>query len=267
MLDALGYKEARGVSTPGIVEPESSREEDDDEALPPAQATLYRACAARCNYLGLDRPDIQYAAKEVSRSMSNPTKCDLRKLHRLARYLKQHPRAVFSFRHQAPPNKLDVYSDSNWAGCIKTRKSTQGGACMLGQHCIKTWSSTQAIIALSSGEAEYYGVVKATSVGLGCRAMLQDFNVSVSLRVHTDAEAAKGIASRVGLGKTRHISVHYLWVQERIRSGDMELHKVRGEANPADLMTKYMNSQTIIHHMKTFSFTHCEGRSSLTPII
>ncbi len=38
---------------------------------------LYRACAARCNFLGLDRPDVQYAAKEVSRGMSKPTGDDM----------------------------------------------------------------------------------------------------------------------------------------------------------------------------------------------
>jgi len=72
---------------------------------------------------------------------------------------------------------------------------------MLGQHCVKTRSSTQAIISLSSGEAEYYGVVKASSTGLGCRALLADLGKKVTLTVHTDAEAAKGIASRMGLGK------------------------------------------------------------------
>ena len=116
---------------------------------------------------------------------------------------------------------------------------------MLGQHCVKTWSSTQAIIALSSGEAEYYGVVKAASVGLGCRAMLQDMGIGCCLHVHTDAEAAKGIASRTGLGKTRHTAVHYLWVQERVRSGDIVLHKVRGDVNPADLLTKHLTANVI----------------------
>ena len=111
---------------------------------------------------------------------------------------------------------------------------------MHGQHCIKTWSSTQAIIALSSGEAEYYGVVKAASVALGARSMMKDLGHEASIIVHTDAEAAKGIASRMGLGKTRHIDVHYLWVQERVRSGDLVLQKVKGTENPADLLTKHL---------------------------
>ena len=137
---------------------------------------------------------------------------------------------------------------------------------MLGQHCIKTWSSTQAIIALSSGEAEFYGVVKASSVGLGCRAMLKDMGVDVALCVHTDAEAAKGIASRTGLGKTRHIAVHFLWVQEKVRDGDLTLRKVRGEHNPADLMTKHLNREKIDNFMDSFSLKFVEGRSKSTPL-
>ena len=37
----------------------------------------------------------------------------------------------------------------------------------LGNHAIKTWSTTQAVIALSSGEAEYYGCVRGGAIGLG----------------------------------------------------------------------------------------------------
>ena len=63
-------------------------------------------------------------------------------------------------------------------------------------------SSTQAIFSLSSGEAEFYGIVKAASVGLGVQATLRDLGVDLSLEIFTDATAAKGIASRKGLGKT-----------------------------------------------------------------
>ena len=94
-LNTLGYNDVKWLGSPGINEAESAIQEDDDEPLNPDAANMYRAGAARCKYLGLDRPDIQVAAKEVSRSMSNPKTGDLRKLHRLARYLKQHPRAVF----------------------------------------------------------------------------------------------------------------------------------------------------------------------------
>ena len=171
------------------------------------------------------------------------------------------------YKHQDMPQHLDVFSDSNWAGCLRTRKSTQGGIVMHGQHCIKSWSSTQAIISLSSGEAEFYGVVKAGSVALGCKAMFFDMLRSIALRVHTDAEAAKGIASRTGLGKTRHIQVHYLWIQEKVRDGDFSLLKVRGTLNPADLLTKHLAKDDMHRCVGTCNMTFMEGRSPITPTI
>ena len=138
---------------------------------------------------------------------------------------------------------------------------------MNGQHCFKTWASTQAIIALSSGEAEYYGIVKAGSAALGCKAMFHDLGVSVGLRVHTDAEAAKGVANRIGLGKTRHIAVHFLWVQEKIRNGDFALRKVHGKANPADLMTKHLARDDMLKCMTSLCSYFVSGRAQVTPNI
>ena len=73
---------------------------------------------------------------------------------------------------------------------------------------IKTWSTTQSVIALSSGEAEYYGMVKGGSVALGIQSMMKDMgtdrDVRIGVKIHTDASAAKGIATRRGLGKVRH---------------------------------------------------------------
>ena len=111
--------------------------------------------------------------------MSKPQESDVAALKRLGRYVKQYPRVVFKYPFQSPVSKLRTYSDSNYAGCLKTRKSTQGGAVMLGQHCIKTYSSTQGVIAISSAEAEFYGVVKAASVGLGIRSALMDLGAVV----------------------------------------------------------------------------------------
>ena len=54
-----------------------------------AEARLFRACSARANYLAQDRPDLQYAVKEIARRMARPTGKDWILLKRLARYLKR----------------------------------------------------------------------------------------------------------------------------------------------------------------------------------
>eukprot|EP00973_Karenia_brevis_P049836 6920619-Karenia_brevis.AAC.1 len=55
----------------------------------------------------------------------------------------------------------EVYPDSDWGGNDRDRKSTSGGVWMFGEHCIKTWSAGQGAYALSSAEAELYGMVEA----------------------------------------------------------------------------------------------------------
>ena len=72
-------------------------------------------------------------------------------LKRLCRDLKTRPRLVLEYGYQEASH-VDVYSDTDHAGCIRTRKSTSGGCMMVGHHVIKTWSATQATISLSSGE-------------------------------------------------------------------------------------------------------------------
>ncbi len=103
--------------------------------------TLFRGVSARCNYLSADRPDVQYAAKEVCRFMAKPSTLSYSALRRLGRYLVGRPRLVYEYDFQKA-GRLDVYSDTDWAGCPRTRKSTSGGCVMLGTHCRKSWSST-----------------------------------------------------------------------------------------------------------------------------
>ena len=81
----------------------------------------------------------------------------------------------------------------------------RGGGLIVGRHIIKTWSATQACVALSSGEAEFYGVVRAAGIALGHKALMADLGLKIPVRVWTDSLAAIGIWGRQGLGKLRHI--------------------------------------------------------------
>ena len=127
------------------------------EYASPAASLLY---AAICT-----RPDLAFACKEICRSMAKPTTTAWKAMKPICRFLKGVPRLVYTFPRQ-DADCIDVCTDIDWAGCPKTRKSTSGGAVMLGKHAIKHWSSTQPSVALSSGEAEFYGVVRGAGQGL-----------------------------------------------------------------------------------------------------
>ena len=84
---------------------------------------------------------------------------------------------------------------------------------------MKHWSSTQTGIALSSGEAEFAGVLRGAGQGLGYQALLKDLGVDVPLRVWTDSSAAIGICNRQVLRKLRGFETHTLWINRRVGQG------------------------------------------------
>ena len=236
-----------------------------DVELPKHLHTAFRGAAARANYLAADRLDCQFGAKEVCRWMSKPAETAWRALKRLCRYLVGLPRMVFHYLWQTVDH-VDIYTDTDWAGCPRTRKSTSGGCALLGSHPIKTWSSTQASVALSSGEAEFNGVVRGAGAGLGYQSLLRDLGIHVGLRVWTDSSAAIGICSRQGLGKLRHLDTHTLWIQQAVRSKRVDLRKVAGEVNPADLFTKHsLTRERLMGLTKLFDLEFRGGRAASAP--
>ena len=174
--------------------------------------------AARANYLSADRPDIQYAVKEICRRMAKPVEGDWQKLVRLGRYLKGAPRCVLGYVWQSCCKAPIGYSDSDWAGDRKTGKSTSGGIIMVGSHLIKSWSRTQDSVTLSSAEAELVALSKLAMEMLGVRSMASEWRMMdgcAASKLFVDASAALSIAKRHGAGKMGHINVKTLWLQEK----------------------------------------------------
>ena len=113
---------------------------------------------------------------------------------------------------------------------------------MRGGHCLKCWSSTQKSVTLSSAEAELAAAVKATSEAIGLAQLAESWNLRLGCSVYIDSSAALAVVSRRGNGKLRHVRVGQLWIQEKADREEVLYRKVKGEANPADLMTKYLTS-------------------------
>ena len=236
-----------------------------EESLPPREASLYRAIVARVNFLAADRSELQFASKECSRRMANPRVMDWGAVKRIGRYLLGRPRSVQWFLWQDAPGHFSVYSDSDWAGCRETRKSTSGACLMHGGHLLKSYSRTQSNVALSSAEAELYATVSAASEGIGLGAMARDYGRDLRAHLHVDATAAIGIAERKGLGKIRHLDTQSLWIQDAVRKRRVSLEKVLGTENPADLMTKHLDQKTIDKLMGKMAIKVAEGRAAVAP--
>ena len=205
--------------------------EDDADLLDVEEAKRYRAMSATLNYLALDRADINYATKEICRSMSKPRTSGWARIKRLAKYLLVYPRFVWKFTGDVELSKyLDVFSDS--------RKSTSCGVASTDGAATKHWSSTRGSVAMSVGEAEYYALVKGAAEGLGIQALARDLGIELTLRIWVHSTTADAIAFCIGLGGVRHMEVKYLWSREAHQNRRFCIRKISGDRNPADVLTK-----------------------------
>ena len=135
-------------------------------------------------------------------------------------------------------------------------------------HLLKSWSTTQTVVALSSGEAEYYGVAKGACEGIGIAGIIEDLTgIRMKIEMATDSSAAKGIAHRKGVGKVKHLETRTLWVQDQIARGRIKLSKIDGNSNPADLMTKYLSGPRITQLVQLLPLRFKQGRHKLVPQI
>ena len=136
---------------------------------------------------------------------------------------------------------------------------------MRGRHVLKTWSSTQATVALSSAEAELIAAVRGAAEGLAMRSIAGDVGLRCGLRLSLDSSAALGIVKRTGVGKVRHLDTRLLWIQEHVRDGAVEVINVKGEDNAADLMTKHLSGDVIFGHLNRLGGEARQGRARLAP--
>ena len=137
---------------------------------------------------------------------------------------------------------------------------------MLGKHCIKTWSATQGAYALSSAEAEFYAMVEAVTRTKGLVSLARELGfvgLGPILHLGTDSSAAKSFACRRGLGRMKHLEIRDLWLQKEVSDGKVEVHKVDGTSNPADLMTKILNTREIAVRLEGMSIFIQFGKSDV----
>ena len=80
-----------------------------------------------------------------------------------------------------------------------------------------SWVASDQVRALCSGEAELFGIMDGSARGIFTKHMYEEMGRTINVDVETDSTAAIGMCSRTGVGKTRHIQVEWLWIQDATR--------------------------------------------------
>ncbi|GJY56274.1 ribonuclease H-like domain-containing protein [Tanacetum coccineum] len=120
---------------------------------PVSDSTLYRSLAGSLQYLTFTRPDISYAVQQVCLHMHDPWEPYLSALKRILRYVRgtlHYGLQLFS----SSTTDLVAYSDTDWAGCPTTQRSTSGYYVFLGNNLLSWSSKCQPTLSRSRAEAD-----------------------------------------------------------------------------------------------------------------
>ena len=102
---------------------------------------------------------------------------------------------------------------------------------------------------------------------MGIAGILKDLGINLLVSLSTDSSAAKGIASRRGLGKMRHVELSELWIQDRVAKGEVTIWKIPGLENSSDSLTKHSNAERIGQTLHFCSQTVEIGRHDIMPSV
>ncbi|KAL0286312.1 UNVERIFIED_CONTAM: Retrovirus-related Pol polyprotein from transposon TNT 1-94 [Sesamum angustifolium] len=166
------------------------------------------------------RPDIAFAVGMLGRYQSNPGIEHWKAAKKVMRYLQGTKDLQLIYKHT---ENLEVvgYSDSDFAGCLDTRKSTSGYIFLLANGAISWKSTKQTITASSTMEAEFVACYEATSQALWLRHFITGLKIVDSIfrpiQIFCDNSAAVFFSKNNKSGsRNKHIDIKYLVVREKV---------------------------------------------------
>ncbi|CAE7207180.1 RE2 [Symbiodinium natans] len=249
VIEELELKGCKGVDTPASKATGVGNREVEKE-LSRERAEVFRRVTGTILYMAVDRPSLQYAASELAEGMSKPLEIHWLRLKRVGKYIAKYPVEKWHFELQEAPAQLESFSDSDWATDRRTRRSMSSTYQRFGKHLLDTSCGRQSLVALSSGEAEFYAMVKTAAEGKLTTEILRHFGWKVEHRVLSDSSAARSMAQRVGCGKVKHLSLKEMWIQQAVRNKELSIGKVDTLMNISDLGTKALEAARMDSLMK-----------------
>uniref|UniRef100_A0A2N9I1B8 Retrovirus-related Pol polyprotein from transposon TNT 1-94 n=1 Tax=Fagus sylvatica TaxID=28930 RepID=A0A2N9I1B8_FAGSY len=219
--------------------PKNDLEREQMKNIPYASAVGSLMYAQVCT-----RPDIAFAVGMLGRYQSDPGLDHWRAAKKVMRYLQGTKDYMLMYRRT---DNLEVigYSDSDFAGCIDSRKSTSGYIFMMASGAVSWRSAKQTLIATSTMEAEFVSCFEATSHGVWLKSFISGLrimdSISRPLKIYCDNSAAVFMAKNNKSGsRSKHIDIKYLAIRERIKEKKVVIEHVSTELMIADPLTKGM---------------------------
>ncbi|KAL3641393.1 hypothetical protein CASFOL_016361 [Castilleja foliolosa] len=190
----------------------------------------------------------------LGRYQSNPGIDHWKAAKKVLRYLQGTKDYMLCYQRS---DSLEVigYSDSDYAGCVDTRKSTFGYLFLLAGGAISWKSAKQSVIATSTMEAEFVACFEAIIQGNWLRNFISGLglvdSIAKPLKIHCDNSAAVFFSKNDKYSKgAKHMELKYLAVKEEVQKQKVSIEHISTNLMIADPLTKGLSPKTFIGHVE-----------------
>jgi histone deacetylase 1/2 len=256
LMREYGILEAdRNVETPmilGFLPTESSHNEQSGigSGMPLSEGHRYLELIGSLQYLAsTTRPDISQAVGVLSRYRVSPTTSHWNGAIRVLKYLGSTKDLGVVYGSHSE-EELVGYVDSDFAGDLDTRKSTTGYLFLYHGAVISWCSKKQTSVATSTVEAEYIAASQAVKEAMWLGSLLGELGIKISsIKLYCDnLGCITNMKNHVVSKYTKHISVSYHHVREKVAWGQIIPLYVPSEENIADMFTKPLSAKVFQGH-------------------
>ena len=230
---------------------------EDDSDSDPTEITAYQRLIGKLLYIACGtRPDIAFAVGCLSQQCLGPRIGHYRAAKKVLRYLKGTMDLGIHYNgsYSDAEHLLTTlgYSDSNFAGDIRERKSTMGYCFFLVRGVISWCSKKQRTVSTSTTEAEYIAIGHAARQAVWLRRFLIELPMDrppAFVRILGDNQASLDLVKNAEHhDRTKHIDVQHHYVRELVRDDYVRMEWVPTKEQLADGFTKALPRPTFVEH-------------------
>ncbi|KAK2355204.1 hypothetical protein QL285_092633 [Trifolium repens] len=198
------------------------------------------------------RPDIAFIVGMLGRYLSNPGMDHWKAAKKVMRYLKRTKDYMLTYRRS---DQLEItgYSDSDFAGCQDSKRSTSGYIYMLAGGAVSWRNAKQTLTASSTMAAEFIACYEASNHGIWLRNLVTGLRIVEGierpLKLYCDNKSVVLYSNNNrSSAKSKHIDIKFLVVKERVQSGQISIEHLGTNSMIADPLTKGLPPKVFHEH-------------------
>ena len=230
--------------------------EDDPDSLPlnENQRQLFHSVVMSCAYIAKRiKPETLVAVSKLASRVNCANEKDWEKLQRLLRYINGTRHMAMCLEMGMYPIQVVASIDSAHAVHGDMRGHT-AVALSIGKGTIQAISVKQPINTKSSAETELVAASDGATPAINAQNILIGQSLEVRpLIIHQDNKSTLAMLSngRAMGPTTRHISIRYFWLTDRINNGEVSVVYVPTDEITADALSKPLQGSQFLKHRAT----------------